>query len=364
MFFIVSFFFMSLIFGYVEWRFVSLLMWPMWVKGIITLCLLPALFNLWVILFFGDSLPSWVSKLFSGSMVLLVFLFTATFLTDMVRLIMPVSNNIPKVVFFLCIGLSIFSVWNASLLPMVKKVEIKSSLWTLQKPLKIVQLTDFHIGQGFDGKWLEKVIEKTNRLNPDLIVITGDLIDKSPAELGEEMRKLLSLKAPLGVYIVFGNHEAYHQGGLWREFFKKIGLPVLENENILLEFEGQKIALGGIDFGANYQEKRADDLLKKTFNSVDEKTIRILLAHHPHVFKKAINHNIFLQLSGHTHGGMIFPVDLIVKLSNKGFLRGLYKKDSSFLYVSNGTGLWGGFPARLGSFNEITLIEVMKDKNE
>ena len=358
MFFIVSFLFMSLIFGYVEWRFVALLAWPMWAKGIISLCLLPALFNLWVILFYGDVVPNWVSKLFSGSMVLLVFLFTATFLTDMFRLITPVSNIIPKLVFFLCIGLTIFSVWNASLLPMVKKVEIKSSLWAAQKPLKIVQLTDFHIGQGFDGKWLEQVIEKTNRLNPDLIVITGDLIDKSPVELGDEMRKLLSLKAPLGVYIVFGNHEAYHQGALWREFFKNMGLAVLKNENISLDFEGQKIALGGIDFGANYQEKKADELLKKTFAGSDEQDMRILLAHHPHVFKKATKHNIFLQLSGHTHGGMIFPVDLIVKLSNKGFLRGLYKKGDSYLYVSNGTGLWGGFPARFGSFNEITLIEI------
>lgn len=359
MFFIVSFLFLGLIFGYVEWRFVSLLMWPFWIKGIITLSLLPALFNLWIILLYGNTLPSWILKLFSGSLVLLVFLFAATFLTDMTRLFITISTILPKIIFFLCVGLSIFSVWNAAQLPYIKKITIETPLWQSKMPLKIVQLTDLHIGQGFDGVWLQKVIDKTNKLNPDLILITGDLIDNSPKELGEEMKRLLSLKAKGGVYIVFGNHEAYHQENLWREFFKEIGLTVLQNENISLTVNGQKIVLGGIDFGANYREKEADKFLQKTFNGADEMALRLLLAHHPHVFKKASQYNVFLQLSGHTHGGMIFPVNLIVKLSNKGFLRGLYKNKESFLYVSDGTGLWGGFPARFGSFNEITLIDIV-----
>lgn len=359
MFLVYSFLFMSVLYGYVEWRLISLLTTPFWVKIALSIILLPALLNLWLILFFGDSIPTWISKIFSTSQVLLVYLFTATFILDLYRLFHPIYNYIPNIAVIFCILASIYASYNSTLIPKIKEVELKTNLLSNEKPaLKIAQLSDFHIGQGFDGKWLEKTIEKVNTLNPDLIVITGDLIDNSPAILGKDIEKLKQLKSPLGVYVVFGNHEYYHHPNEWKNFFKKINIPVLYNENITLSHQGQKLTLAGIDFGAQYQEKRADTLLQETFRNSDKNQLRLLLAHHPHVFKKTGPYNVFLQLSGHTHGGMTFPVDLIVKLSNKGFLRGLYKNKNSYLYVSNGTGLWGGFPARIGSFNEITLITI------
>ncbi len=359
MFLIYSFLFMSVIYGYVEWRLISLLAAPTSVKILLSLILLPALFNLWVILFFGDSIPTWVSKVFATSQILLVYLFAATFFLDLYRLIHPVYNFIPNVVVICCILASVYASFNATLVPKVKEVELRTNLLSSEKPnLKIAQLSDFHIGQGFDGQWLDKTIEKTNSLKPDLIVITGDLIDNSPAVLGRDIKKLKKLNAPLGVYVVFGNHEYYHHPNEWKNFFKKIDLPVLKNENLTLSHHGQKITLAGIDFGMKYTDKKAELLLQETFKNSDQNTLRILLAHHPHVFKKTENYNIFLQLSGHTHGGMTFPVDMIVKLSNKGFLRGLYQNKNAYLYVSNGTGLWGGFPARIGTFNEITLITI------
>ena len=356
MFFVLSFLIMGLIYGYVEWRFVSLLEWSLWIRVVISLLLVPAVFNLWVVLFFGDVLPQWIIKFISGLQVFLIFLFTATFLIDLSRFIVPVAPWFLKVVFCVLMGASVFAVLSAQLPPRVKKVEIQSSLFQSETPLKIAQLSDLHIGQGFGEKWLETVIEKTNALNPDLILITGDLVDKSPEELGSVMQKLKLLKASLGVYIVFGNHEAYHQSDKWRLFFKNNELQVLNNEHKVIDFMDQKIILGGIDFGARYTDDKAEKLLEKTFSSAPDDGIRLLMAHHPHVFSKAAEKNVVLQLSGHTHGGMVFPVDLLVKLSNKGFLRGIYKKGNSRLYVSNGTGLWGGFPARFISFNEITLI--------
>lgn len=356
MFFILSFLIMGLIYGYVEWRFVALLEWALWVKIVISLLLVPAVFNLWVVLFFGDVLPQWVVKFVSGLQVFLIFLFTATFLIDLSRFLLPVAPWFLKVVFCVLMVASAVAVLNAHLSPKVKKVEIQSPLFKSEIPLKIVQLSDLHIGQGFGEKWLTSVIEKTNALNPDLILITGDLVDKSPEELGSVMQKLKALKASLGVYIVFGNHEAYHQSNKWRLFFKNNGLQVLNNEHKVIDFMDQKIILGGVDFGARYEDEKADILLEKTFESAPDDGVRLLMAHHPHVFSKAVEKNVVLQLSGHTHGGMVFPVDLLVKLSNKGYLRGVYKNGNSRLYVSNGTGLWGGFPARFVSFNEITLI--------
>ena len=352
---------MGTIYGYVQWRLVSILTVPTLVKIIFAILLLPSVFNLWVVLFFGDSLPSWVSKTLSCLQVLLVYLFTITFLLDMVRLIHPVSDFIPKASVVLCICLSIYSVWHALQEPSIKKINLETNQLLKEKtPLKIVHLSDFHIGQGFDGKSLSTIIKKTNELQPDLVLITGDLIDKSPAELSNEMIKLKNIKSQYGTYIVFGNHEYYHQANAWKNFFDEINIPVLFNENKTIMHENQPIILAGTDFGFTYREERADDLLKKTFKNTNPNQLKILMAHHPAVYKKTEPYNVFLQLSGHTHGGMIFPVDIIVKISNKGFLRGLYqKRKNSYLYVSNGTGLWGGFPARLGTSNEITLITLV-----
>lgn len=362
MFFIFSFLIMGSIYGYVEWRFISLLTLPFSIKILLSILLLPAIFNLWIILFYGDVIPTWLSKALSGTQVLLIYLFTLTFILDMFRLVVSVHPQIPNVALVLSIILSFYSVFNASLSPKIKNVVLETHYFSKnEKPLNIVQLSDFHIGQGFDGKWLDDVIEKTNSLSPDLIVITGDLIDKSPDEIGKEMEKLTKLKSKLGTYIVFGNHEYYHHATKWKEFFKNLNIPILFNEHTSFLHNGKEITLAGIDFGARYIENNANQLLQKTFENSNNDSLKILLAHHPHVFKKIDSYNVFLQLSGHTHGGMIFPVDIIVKLSNKGFLRGLYKNKNSNLYVSNGTGLWGGFPARFGTFNEISNI-IIKGK--
>ncbi len=356
MFLLYSLLIMGAIYGYVQWRLISLLTIPLSVKVIFAVLLLPSIFNLWAVLFFGDVLPAWVSKTLAGLQVLLVYLFTITFLLDIIRLFHQIPDYIPKIAVILCMCLSVYSVWNALQLPTTKKIELTSEILKEKKPLKIVHLSDFHIGQGFDGKWLKQTIKKVNTLQADLILITGDLVDKSPTDLGDEIKELKNLKSKLGTYIVFGNHEYYHQSRQWKQFFNKIGIPVLFNENVTLIHDSEPFTLAGIDFGATYLEEKADFLLEKTFKNSNPKHLRLLMAHHPAVFKKTEKYNVFLQLSGHTHGGMISPVDLIVKLSNKGFLRGLYKKANSYLYVSNGTGLWGGFPARLGTVNEITQM--------
>ena len=362
MFLIYSLLLTGLIYGYVEWRLISLLTCSFNAKIVLSILLFTSIFNLWVVIFLGESCPPVFLKLLSLLQVLLIYLFTATFILDMIRLAHYVPNYVSNIVLVSCICLSIYSVWNASQEPRVKNVELETSFFEKETtPLKIVQLSDLHIGQGFDAKWLQKVIEKTNALNPDVIVITGDLIDKDPEELGETMKLLLDLKSKFGTYIVFGNHEYYHNPSEWMRFYQKINLPVLTNTNTTLMHEGKTIVLSGIDFGARYDQSKADKLLDKIYNKVDDDSLKILLAHHPAVYKKVKERNVFLQLSGHTHGGMIFPVDMIVALSNKGFLRGLYKNKNSNLYVSNGTGLWGGFPARFASFNEITQI-IIKGK--
>lgn len=261
-----------------------------------------------------------------------------------------------------CVLFSGYAVWNASRLPKVQRVEISSSLLPADwQPLKIVQLTDFHIGQGFHEQWLRQVVQKTNTLLPDVIVITGDSIDNTVEQLLPELLPLKDLKAEKGVYMVFGNHEYYYDSKAWQRAFEAMGIKVLKNNHVVLENSKDAFVLGGGDWGASLKAGQADAHVEQTFTGSDEQLPRILLSHYPLAWKASLKHNVLLQLSGHTHGGMSFPVNFLTSLFNGGYLRGLYEKDGRFLYVSDGTGLWGGFPARAGTQNEIVEI-ILKRK--
>lgn len=234
--------------------------------------------------------------------------------------------------------------------PAIRRLKLKAGL---DKPVKIVQLSDLHIGSGFGKRWLSDVVQKTNALAPDVVLITGDLIDGVPESLMDELMPLSQIKAP--AYFVWGNHEYYYGLNKWRQAFEKLGLKLLENNAVL--FLG--LAIGGV--GVPYADAvgaPAPDLAQ-TFARVPVTARRLLLSHYPEVFDKAIHHNVFLQLSGHTHGGQFFfPLSWPTKRANAGYLKGLYRKGNQFLYVSQGTGLWGGLPVRLGTYPEITLFEL------
>ena len=160
--------------------------------------------------------------------------------------------------------------------------------------------------------------------------------------------------------MVFGNHEYYHGPDEWREAFEGMGIPVLVNQSITLENQGQKYVVGGADFGGWIQKNQISQKLDKTFLDTDETLPRLLLVHYPIAFNEAVKKNVLLQLSGHTHGGMTPPISWATALFNGGYVRGLYQKGKSFLYVSDGAGLWAGMPARLGSSNEIVVIHWVR----
>ncbi|MBE6449567.1 MAG: metallophosphoesterase [Alphaproteobacteria bacterium] len=251
-------------------------------------------------------------------------------------------------VFITAFILSFIGVFMAVKVPSVHQITINAGL---VEPFKIVQLTDLHIGSGFSGKWLEKVVQKTNALKPDVVVITGDLIDGSPDVLMNDLLPLKKLKAP--VYYVLGNHEYYYGAGRWKKTFESLGLKLLENTSVDL---GHFVVGGvGMPNASAFDETPPD--LEKTFENSDLSKKRILLSHYPELFDEAIRQHVFLQLSGHTHGGQLFwPFNLMTKKSNKGYLKGLYQKGEHYLYVSHGTGVWGGLPLRLGTCPEITEI--------
>ncbi len=223
------------------------------------------------------------------------------------------------------------------------------------KGFKIVQISDLHLGQMMTKKTLEQIVDQVNSLKPDLIAITGDLADGSTAKLLNEANPLKNLKAEKGIYFVTGNHEYYSGVENWTLAIEKMGIKVLNNENIKIRREDDYFYLAGVTDheGKNFGQEHASDF-KKALSGLENGKKKILLAHQPIAVQKASEYGTDLVLAGHTHGGQIWPFNYFVYLQQP-YLKGFYDYNGTKLYVNQGTGCWGP-PVRLGSKNEITQI--------
>lgn len=239
----------------------------------------------------------------------------------------------------------------------VKEVEV--ALERLPRALSgtsIVQLTDVHIGPLIGKRFVSQVVDKTNSLRPDVVVITGDLVDGSVEELARHAEALGRLQARHGVYFVTGNHEYYSGVEPWIAHLEKLGVRVLRNERVSIGDAGASFDLAGIDdqWAARYGRGHGPDLARAVAGRDPEREL-VLLAHQPKAIEEAARHGVGLQLSGHTHGGQIWPFGLLVPLAQP-YVKGLHRHgDLTQIYVSQGTGFWGP-PMRLGAPAEVTRV--------
>jgi len=223
--------------------------------------------------------------------------------------------------------------------------------------LKIAQISDLHVGPTIQGGYVDEVVRQTNALNPDLIAVTGDLADGSPAVLGQHLQPLANLKARLGTYYVTGNHEYYWGVERWLEKVRSLGLVPLLNENRVITVEDTKVLLAGVtdSTGGNFVTGHRPDQ-EKAIQSREECQLKILLAHRPDQWFEAEKLGFHLQLSGHTHGGQFFPWSVLMPIAYK-YYRGLNRPGRMWLFVSSGTGYWG--PAhRFAIPSEIALLRL------
>lgn len=227
------------------------------------------------------------------------------------------------------------------------------------KRLRIVQISDLHIGSTLDGDWLKDLVVQVNDLSPDIIAITGDLIDGSVDFIRSDIAHLAALKAKSGVYMVTGNHEFYSGIDEWVEHFTTLGLHVLNNEHRVIKHENKTLLLAGMwdheagkRFGDSYKENAIEALGEATgFDYA------VMLAHQPNAIHETNKVGCFdLQLSGHTHAGQFWPFTEAINLFQI-YVSGMYELTPTKLYVNIGTGFWGP-PLRLDSENEITVIEL------
>jgi uncharacterized protein len=224
---------------------------------------------------------------------------------------------------------------------------------------RIVQLSDVHIGPTIHGDFLEQVVEMTNALEPDLVAVTGDLVDGYVHELRNHVAPLAGLRARHGAFFVTGNHEYYWDGPAWCAEVERLGLTVLDNAHRLVEHDGARLLVAGV---TDYQA--AKGIVGRASDPAAARAgappcdVDILLAHQPRSIFAAAKAGYDLQISGHTHGGQYFPMNLFVHLVQP-YVAGLHLHDDTQIYVSRGTGYWGP-PVRVGAPHEITLLRLVR----
>jgi uncharacterized protein len=221
----------------------------------------------------------------------------------------------------------------------------------------IVQLTDVHVGPTIGRQFIERIVAEANALEPDMIVITGDLVDGTVEHLREHVAPLRDLKARDGVFFVTGNHEYYSGADAWIAHLGTLGVRVLRNERVAIR---DAFDLAGVDDASAHRvlPGHGQDV-PKAMAGRDPSRAVVLLAHQPKTFKDALKADVDLQLSGHVHGGQLVPFNWLVRLDQP-YIEGLYVVGRSAIYVSTGTGYWGP-PMRVGSRAEITRIELVAD---
>ncbi len=247
-----------------------------------------------------------------------------------------------------------------SVLSRVGVKQLRVPLAKLPKSLSgytIVQLTDVHVGPTIGRAFIEQIVRTTNALSPDMVALTGDLVDGSVEELGPLVEPLRELKAKDGVFFVTGNHEYYSGADAWIAHLRTLGIRVLRNERVPIR-GGDGFDLAGVDDTSahNFGHGHGQDV-PRALAGRDESRAVVLLAHQPKAVRDACKLGVDLQLSGHTHGGQIWPWGYAVRLDQP-HVAGFHDHEGTAIYVSRGTGYWGP-PMRLAAPAEITRIELV-----
>ncbi len=257
-------------------------------------------------------------------------------------------------------GLSTVGFAAARRVPRVVEVEVPvAELHPDLDGLRIVQLSDVHVGPTIRGTWLDKVVEVVNGLDADLVALTGDFVDGEVATLGPELAALGRIRATHGAFFVTGNHEYYWDGPAWCEAIAGFGPTVLINEHRCLEHGAARLLVAGVgDYSAGARVPGHESDPRRAKSGAPDHDFSLLLAHQPRSVFAAAEAGFDLQLSGHTHAGQYFPMSLMIHLFQP-YVSGLNLHADTQIYVSRGTGYWGP-PNRAGSPSEITLLTLRR----
>ncbi|WP_433043969.1 metallophosphoesterase [Dactylosporangium sp. CS-033363] len=361
---------LGLLFGVPWW---SLVMagneWPLAVRVTGTVVFALALVVFPVTMFLGHGRRvDWAAKLADTVLGAVWILFVWAVAGDLLRLALlaggvedPVRSRVAAgFTAVVALGLGLWGYREAMRVPRVRRVEVRiPRLGAGLDGLKIVQLTDTHYGPIDRVAWSEGVTEVVNGLGADIVAHTGDIADGTPGQRTAQAAPLADIRAGLARVYVTGNHEYFGEAQGWLDHMQRLGWEPLHNRHIVVERGGDRLVVAGVDdrtaAGTGLEGHRADHAL--ALDGADADLPVLLLAHQPKQIDAAVEHGIDLQISGHTHGGQIWPFHYLVRIDQP-VVQGLTRHgDRTQLYTSRGTGFWGP-PFRVFAPSEITEITL------
>ncbi len=225
--------------------------------------------------------------------------------------------------------------------------------------LRMVQITDIHVGPTVKRDYVQAIVDEVNRLRPDAVFLTGDLVDGTVDNLRDDVAPLAEIKATYGSFFVTGNHEYYSGVNSWMEEIMRLGFTVLHNDHVVIPHGDSRVLLSGVpDFnGGQFHRDHISDPAA-AIEDAPKHDVSILLAHQPRSVFEAAKAGFDIMISGHTHGGQYVPWNYFVGLQQP-YTLGLHRHGNTWVYVSRGTGYWGP-PLRIGIPNEITLFSLSR----
>jgi predicted MPP superfamily phosphohydrolase len=225
---------------------------------------------------------------------------------------------------------------------------------------RIAQISDLHVGPTIRTRYVERVVQMTCALEPDVIALTGDIVDGPVERLGGYVAPLQRFAAAKDTYFVLGNHDCYAGAAAWTAHFKAMGMNVLLNTHATVIRGAARIHIGGVlDPAVRLTHPGLEPRADLAAHGAQTASFRLLLAHNPKIAPLAQRAGFDLQLSGHTHAGQFFPWTLAVRLVHAPHVAGLSREGPMWVYVSAGTGTWGP-PVRFGTEPELTLIRLVR----
>ncbi|KHL26883.1 metallophosphoesterase [Croceibacterium mercuriale] len=351
-------------------------LWPLGLPlpakiGIAVLMLVASQYHLWSRLssgsVFAPEFPRAVVILFNWALGTILLLAVLQILLDLGALVVAVVRwqgiTMPDSLRYAAAGLAAIlaaiGVANATRVPPLRDVEIAiTGLPPEFDGYRVLQLTDLHISRLFPASWASATVARANASGADLIVVTGDFIDGSVAMRRTDVEPLRDLRAPDGIYAIPGNHEYFFSYDEWMRHLAGLGMRMLPNAHAVLMRDDARLVLAGVaDLSAPQHGRPGPDLAAALAGAPPGVPV-VLLDHQPRQARAAAARGVALQLSGHTHGGMVVGLDRLVAPANGGFVSGRYRVGDMTLYVSNGTALWPGFALRLGRPSELTRITL------
>ena len=304
---------------------------------------------------------AWAGMLCMG---LFSSLLVLTFMRDLMLLALDATNldapqwveHTAAAVPLAGLALSLIGLINARRTARVVRVTVPiAGLPAALDGFRIVQISDIHVGPTIKRPYLEAIVARVNALQPDVVAITGDLVDGSVHELAGHVAPLAQLRSRHGSFFVTGNHEYYSGVHGWVRELQRLGVHVLHNEHVVLHHGGADLVLAGVpDYGGHHFDPKHRSDPAAALQGAPAGVPRVLLAHQPRAAPAAAAAGNDLQLSGHTHGGQFLPWSLLVPLQQP-YTAGLHQLDRLWIYVSRGTGYWGP-PKRIGAPSEIAEL--------